>query len=251
MDEEAVATIWGSNASTWTKRVTAGGDRIRDLFDGPEFYDRFIPELHDKYVIDLGCGEGRTSREAARRGAQVVAVDLADELITLARQQDDTDRLGIDYRCESFTRLSSVADGTFDMAISMMAFMDGPNFKEAAAETFRVLKAGGTFHFSVLHPCFRSKDAFWTKRDGKLFRCVSGYFDETPYTEQLPFASTPDSPVFAHRFPNRMETYVNGLADAGFQIVAMREPKPAPGTAVPQNFFIVPTHLFLGARKPA
>lgn len=252
MDENAVANIWDTNASAWTKGVVGGRDRVREIFDGPLFFDRFVPSFADKYVIDLGCGEGRTSREAAKRGTKVVGVDLAEQLIALGREQDKTDGFGIDYRAESFTSLTSVADDTFDMAISMMAFMDGPNFKEAAQETFRVLKPGGTFYFSVHHPCFRSRDAYWARgADGKLFRCVTDYFNDEPYTEKLKFASTPENPVYAHRFPNRMETYVNGLAGAGFQIISMSEPKPTPEMALPESMSTVPLLLFLGARKAA
>src|SRR6476469_1910241 len=47
-------------------------------------------------ILDLGCGQGRISRELARRGNEVVGVDLSPDLLQIARAVDD-DR--INYVC--------------------------------------------------------------------------------------------------------------------------------------------------------
>jgi len=60
--------------------VRAGRDRMRSLLLG------WLPsDLRGKRVLDAGCGTGALAVEAARRGAQVVAVDLAPSRVELAR----------------------------------------------------------------------------------------------------------------------------------------------------------------------
>ena len=62
--------------------VRAGRDEMRQtLLD-------WLPEdLRGERLLDAGCGTGALAIEAARRGAQVVAVDLSPTLIDLARER--------------------------------------------------------------------------------------------------------------------------------------------------------------------
>jgi len=60
--------------------VRAGRDRMRQTL-----LDWLPADLTGRRVLDAGCGTGLLAIEAARRGAQVVAVDLASALIEQAR----------------------------------------------------------------------------------------------------------------------------------------------------------------------
>jgi magnesium-protoporphyrin O-methyltransferase len=64
--------------------VRAGRDRMRTtLLD-------WLPEdMTGKRLLDAGCGTGALSVEAARRGADVVAIDIAETLVNLARERAD------------------------------------------------------------------------------------------------------------------------------------------------------------------
>ena len=44
-------------------------------------------DLRGKRILDAGCGTGALAVEAARRGAQVVAIDLSPTLVNLARER--------------------------------------------------------------------------------------------------------------------------------------------------------------------
>jgi magnesium-protoporphyrin O-methyltransferase len=44
------------------------------------------PDLAGARILDAGCGTGALAREAARRGADVVAVDLSPKLVAAARE---------------------------------------------------------------------------------------------------------------------------------------------------------------------
>lgn len=144
--DSEVAHAWDENAELWVRHVRAGWDKLRETFNNPRFL-AFAPDLTDRKVIDLGCGEGRNSREFARRGAHVAAIDVSSKMIEAAQAAEAAQPLGISYRVASFSRLDGCADGSFDLALSTMALMDGPDFAGAAREAHRVLRPGGRVLF--------------------------------------------------------------------------------------------------------
>jgi 2-polyprenyl-3-methyl-5-hydroxy-6-metoxy-1,4-benzoquinol methylase len=73
-DRRGGRRVWDENADLWIRHVRAGWDRYREEFNNPMFLD-FLPALAGRTVIDLGCGEGRNTREFARRGARLTGVD--------------------------------------------------------------------------------------------------------------------------------------------------------------------------------
>lgn len=62
--------------------VRAGRDTMRQTL-----LDWLPHDLSGRRVLDAGCGTGALSVEAARRGAEVVAIDIAETLVDLARQR--------------------------------------------------------------------------------------------------------------------------------------------------------------------
>lgn len=231
LDETDVAAAWDANAATWAAHVRAGYDRYRDLFTLPAFLD-FLPELRDLRVLDLGCGEGHNTRVLARRGAQMIGVDIAARMIVAARDAELAQPLGIGYQIASFTRLDGLADASFDAAVSTMALMDSPGFSDTARAVFRVLRDGGGFYFSVLHPCFNTPGLGW-QRDAagkETHLLVADYFSDQSYVERWRFSKAPETttaePFLVPRFGPLLEDYINGLCDAGFRISRVREPRP-------------------------
>ena len=62
--------------------VRAGRERMRDTLLS------WLPEdLQGRRVLDAGCGTGALATTLARRGAQVLAIDLSPTLVDLARQR--------------------------------------------------------------------------------------------------------------------------------------------------------------------
>ena len=62
--------------------VRAGRDRMRATL-----LSWLTEDLSGKRILDAGCGTGALAVEAARRGAQVVAIDLSPTLVNLARER--------------------------------------------------------------------------------------------------------------------------------------------------------------------
>lgn len=261
LDENKVREAWDRNADLWTDRVRAGMDLYREVFNNPSFLAT-LPDLSGQQVIDLGCGEGTNTRLMARRGARMTGIDLSPQMIAAARVVEKQESLGIAYEVASYTSRTPFPDKRFDAAVSTMALMDSPDFEAAARETFRLLKPGAPFIFSVLHPCFITPGIRWLEdaegNDAELV--VSRYFDETSFVERWRFSKDPEAERFEKfavpRFPRRLETYVNGLIEAGFHITRLTEPRPTKEMAANHPWLArwrdhAAIFLYVAARKPS
>ncbi|WP_439814974.1 magnesium protoporphyrin IX methyltransferase [Zavarzinia sp. CC-PAN008] len=92
--------------------VRAGRDRMRDILLS------WLPlDMAGRRLLDAGCGTGALSLAAARRGARVVAVDIADGLVGIARQRLPATIAGaVDFRCGD---MLDPAIGPVDHAVAM------------------------------------------------------------------------------------------------------------------------------------
>src|SRR5437867_7495255 len=100
MDHEEVGRIWNLNANAWTKLARAGYDVYRDYLNTPAFF-AMLPDVTGLWGLDIGCGEGHNTRLLAKRGARVTALHIAEVFIAHAKQAEEDEPLGIDYRVAS------------------------------------------------------------------------------------------------------------------------------------------------------
>jgi ubiquinone/menaquinone biosynthesis C-methylase UbiE len=152
MDHEEVGRYWNANADAWTILAQAGYDTYRDYLNTPAFF-AMLPDVDGLSGLDIGCGEGHNTRLLAKRRALVTAIDISEVFIAHAKQLEEQEPLGIDYRVTSAVELP-FADATFDFATAFMSLMDIPETDRALAEAYRILKPGGFLQFSITHPCF-------------------------------------------------------------------------------------------------
>jgi SAM-dependent methyltransferase len=95
-------------------------------------------------VLDLGCGDGTTAVPAARRGAEVLGVDIASNLVAAGNAR--ADRLGLancTFQEGDASHLDDLSDDSFDLVVSMFGAMFAPSPPDVAREMVRVAKPGG------------------------------------------------------------------------------------------------------------
>lgn len=93
-------------------------------------------------VLDVACGNGNTAVAAARRSADVVAVDYVHALVAESARRAAAERLSVDCRLGDAERLE-FAPGTFDAVLSVFGVMFVADPERAAAELVRVCRPGG------------------------------------------------------------------------------------------------------------
>jgi SAM-dependent methyltransferase len=94
-------------------------------------------------VLDLGCGAGHTALAAARRAAEVVALDLTPEMLEVARGlARETGLSNVSFRHASATDLP-FDGGSFDVVASRFAAHHFHDPAPAMMEAARVLRPGG------------------------------------------------------------------------------------------------------------
>lgn len=93
--------------------VRAGRDRMRATL-----LAALGDDLRGQRVLDAGCGTGALALEAARRGAEVLAIDLSPTLVQLARERAASDPAAARIQFRSGDMLDA-ALGTFDQVVAM------------------------------------------------------------------------------------------------------------------------------------
>ncbi len=122
--------------------VRAGRDRMRATLLS------WLPDdLRGRRILDAGCGTGALAVEAARRGADVVAIDLSPQLVQIARDRLPAGLAGtIDFRAGD---MLDPGLGRFDHVVAMDSLI---HYK--AADIVRVLaglsaRAGTSVLFTI------------------------------------------------------------------------------------------------------
>jgi SAM-dependent methyltransferase len=95
-------------------------------------------------VLDLGCGDGTTALPEANLGADVLGVDIAQNLVDAGnRRAADAGLRNLEFRQGDATNLEGLPDKAFDLVVSIFGAMFAPKPADVAKEMVRVTKPGG------------------------------------------------------------------------------------------------------------
>jgi SAM-dependent methyltransferase len=95
-------------------------------------------------VLDLGCGDGTTALPEARRGADVLGVDISTNLVAAGNHRAKDEHLAnLRFQHGDATNLHELADRSFDLVVSIFGAMFAPKPFDVAKEMVRVTKPGG------------------------------------------------------------------------------------------------------------
>ena len=130
------------NKALWEK-----GDFTRLASNMRESGDALIESLGvtpGMEVLDLGCGDGTTAIPSAKRGANVLGVDIAANLVAAGnRRAKDEGLANIRFQEGDACNLEGIADKQFDLVVSIFGAMFAPKPVDVAKEMVRVTKPGG------------------------------------------------------------------------------------------------------------
>ena len=102
-------------------------------------------------ALDVGCGGGLLSEALARAGAQVTAIDLAPNLLKVARLHGLESGIKVGYRQMAVEALADEAPASFDVITCMEMLEHVPDPGAIVAACARLLKPGGRLFLSTLN----------------------------------------------------------------------------------------------------
>lgn len=214
---------YSPNAEFWIKIIREGLDTYRTELTHKAILDAVDPQP-DQAILDAGCGEGWLSRACAQRDARVIGVDLCPEFIEAARSASDGQPNGPAYELGDVRDLP-VPDQSADVVVSNHVLNDVPDPDAAIREFARVLRADGRLVFLLLHPCFYTAQAERVEH-APPFRAPE-YFSQRVVRQPFKIAGI-TSPADTVSYVYPLEFYFSALADAGFAVTKLSEPRPSP-----------------------
>lgn len=113
-------------------------------------------QLRDAKVLDVGCGGGLLSEALAQAGARVTAIDLAPNLLKVARLHglelaQDEPGIRVDYREMAVEALAETAPASFDAITCMEMLEHVPDPASVIEACAHLLKPGGQLFLSTLN----------------------------------------------------------------------------------------------------
>lgn len=114
-------------------------------------YVRKRTDLKSAHVLDVGCGGGLLSEALAVEGARVVALDLAPELIKVAKLHRLESRVEVDYRLQPVEELAAEMPGAFDAVTCMEMLEHVPDPSAIIEACATLLRPGGRLFVSTLN----------------------------------------------------------------------------------------------------
>jgi ubiquinone/menaquinone biosynthesis C-methylase UbiE len=189
-------------ATNWIAWARAPGHDVYWTYREPFF--ELLPA--PGRALEVGCGEGRVSRDLAARGFAVTGVDSAPTLLEAAAAAHPEGR----YLVADAASLP-FEEGSFDLVVAYNSLMDMEAMDAAVAECARVLAPGGVFCACVTHPFADANHA----PDVDYF--AQGLFEGTFERDGLTMTFR------GWTYP--LEAYSRALEAAGLRIEALREPR--------------------------
>jgi ubiquinone/menaquinone biosynthesis C-methylase UbiE len=182
-------------------------------------------------VLDIGTGTGRYAIRLAKQGAQVVALDQSEAMLSVARQAAVEAGVQVQFRQHSLGLDLPSEPNRFDLVLATLVFCHVENLAGVAHEAYRVLCPGGHIVVTDFHPAVIA--AGWRTQ-----------FTNTDGTYLIPTVE------------HTRDHYLTALCDAGFRIQTVQEAlvRNAPGEAFPADILVKdgdkPFCLVILASKP-
>ncbi|MDQ1476349.1 MAG: hypothetical protein QOE62_1578 [Actinomycetota bacterium] len=210
---------WEPDAENWLRWArTPGFDAYWYFRDA--FFDFIVPAA-GRRTLEIGCGEGRVSRDLAVRGHSVVAVDTARTLVRRAMEEDHASA----YAVAEGAALP-FPDGSFDVVVAYNALQVVSDMAGTVREAGRLLGRGGYLCACVAHP-MTDLGRFTSDGPDAGYAIRDGYFETLRVEETV----HRDGHTMTFRgWTYSLEHYALALEGAGFRIETMREPRPADGS---------------------
>jgi 2-polyprenyl-6-hydroxyphenyl methylase/3-demethylubiquinone-9 3-methyltransferase len=115
-----------------------------------DYFQEKIGPLEGLKILDVGCGGGLIAEEFAKRGADVVGIDLSEQSLQKAREHAAANGLRIRYERGKAEELP-VGDGLFDAVICADCLEHVDDLDAVIRRVSRALRIGGFFCYDTIN----------------------------------------------------------------------------------------------------
>ncbi|HEY7691004.1 MAG TPA: class I SAM-dependent methyltransferase [Gaiellaceae bacterium] len=240
-DAEPLTEAWERNAVNWIEWARLPGRDSYWRFHRDAFLALVPPP--GRLTLDIGCGEGRLSRDLKALGHHVAAFDASSTAVEAARAADPD----LDVRLADAARLP-LPDSCADVALAFMSLQDIDNAAGAIREIARVLDPGGRLCMAIVHP-INSVGQFESGEPDSPFTITGQYFEPYRYRDVI----ETDVRLVFESWHRPISWYVGTLADAGLlveQLHEVRVPDEAVDTPRARRWQRLPLFLHIRALHP-
>ncbi len=107
--------------------------------------------LDQATVLDIGCGGGILSEALALEGANVTAIDMAEDAISIAKLHAYESGLEINYQCNSAEQFAEQNDSQYDVVTCLEMLEHVPDPASVVKAASKLVKPGGHVFFSTIN----------------------------------------------------------------------------------------------------
>ncbi|MEL6457765.1 MAG: class I SAM-dependent methyltransferase [Cyanobacteria bacterium J06621_15] len=221
---------WNATAQVWDERMGDEGNDFHRYLVRPSI-ERLLHLQPGQRILDIGCGNGLTTRRLASLGANILGIDFSSEMINHSRKRTKENQELIEYQVLDATdeiALLKLGENSFDAAVSAMALMDMAEIEPLFKALIKLIRPGGCFLFAVMHPCFNSmhtslggelvenENEFYTE----YYIKVKGYLKFSK-VRGLALENQPQPHIYFHR---PLHVLLNTAFQFGFVLDGLEEP---------------------------
>lgn len=222
---------WNHAANTYSN---VQENSVYSLFN-KEFVKSFAGDLSGKELLDAGCGDGWYSNYFYQQNAFVTGCDGSSGMIQIARAKYPAIRFDL-VDLQTFLPYHN---RQFDVVFCNLVLMDVKHIEKLASEISRILKPGGSFFFSIVHPCFYLGN--WEIDEaGKKVKIISNYIGQRSETNNFWGITT--------HYHRPISYYFNLFFDSGLFVNRLEEPA-IPVDDSDDATFRIPLFLFAKLTK--
>ena len=148
--EKSIPAQWWQSARAHSRPLDSSSPILTDRSDlapAIEFMANALDLPQGARILDLCCGPGRYAVELARRGFEVLGIDINEHFVALARELTVREGVSADFIQGDMreTPRADYFDAVINVGTSFGLFEDGADDRKVLFEVARALKPGSLF----------------------------------------------------------------------------------------------------------
>ena len=132
----------------WSEQYDTNFNKTRDL-EAFSIRD-VLSEIKFNNCLEIGCGTGKNTEWLITKGESIVAVDISDEMLSIARQK--ITNKSVSFLKADVTENWDFTNETFDLVVCSLVLEHIENIETVIKRIADHLKIGGVLYIGELHP---------------------------------------------------------------------------------------------------